>query len=140
MLAMAIAMAALTGARRGELCGMQWSDIDPAMCSITIERQWVPGKGGQYLAPPKSEDGVRSIVLGQLGLGLIERYRDIMREMLRREPEGWLLSYDAGATPLPRQSAGPGDRRPRQGARPRRHHALLPAGVSHPTGRRWHRR
>jgi integrase len=106
VLAMAIAMAALTGARRGELCGMQWSDIDPATCSITIERQWVPGKGGQYLAPPKSEDGVRLIVLGQLGLGLIERYRDIMREMLRREPEGWLLSYDAGATPLRAKALG----------------------------------
>ena len=106
VLAMAIAMAALTGARRGELCGMQWSDIDPVTCSITIERQWVPGKGGQYLAPPKSEDGVRSIVLGQLGLGLIERYRDIMREMLRREPEGWLLSYDAGTTPLRAKALG----------------------------------
>jgi len=94
VIAMAIAMAALTGARRGELCGMKWSDIDPATCSITIERQWVPGKGGQYLAPPKSEDGVRSIVLGQLGLDLLERYRDIMRDLLRREPDGWLLSYD----------------------------------------------
>jgi integrase len=106
VLAMAIAMAALTGARRGELCGMKWSDIDPVTCSITIERQWVPGKGGQYLAPPKSEDGVRSIVLGQLGLGLIERYRDIMREMLRREPEGWLLSYDAGVTPIRARALG----------------------------------
>jgi integrase len=49
---------------------------------------------------------VRSIVLGQFGLGLIERYRDIMREMLRREPEGWLLSYDAGATPLRAKALG----------------------------------
>jgi integrase len=79
---------------------MRWSDIDPATCSITIERRWVPGKGGQYFASPKSEEGVRSIVLGQLGLDLIERYRDIMREMLRRDPDGWLLSYDAGATPM----------------------------------------
>jgi integrase len=106
VLAMAIAVAALTGARRGELCGMQWSDIDPVTCSITIERQWVPGKGGQYLAPPKSEDGVRTVVLGTLGLGLIERYRDIMREMLRREPEGWLLSYDAGVTPMRAKALG----------------------------------
>ena len=106
VVAMAIAMAALTGARRGELCGMQWSDIDPATCSITIERQWVPGKGGQYLAPPKSEEGVHTIVLGQLGLDLIERYRDIMRELLRREPDGWLLSYDAGATPIRAKALG----------------------------------
>ena len=106
VIAMAIAMAALTGARRGELCGMRWSDIDPTTCSITIERQWVPGKGGQYLAPPKSEEGVRSIVLGQLGLALIERYRDIMRDMLRREPDGWLLSYDAGVTPMRAKALG----------------------------------
>ena len=106
VLAMAIAVAALTGARRGELCGMQWNDIDPATCSITIERQWVPGMGGQYLAPPKSEEGVRSIVLGQLDLDLIERYREIMREMLRRELEGWLLSYDAGVTPMRAKALG----------------------------------
>jgi len=106
VLAMAIAVAAMTGARRGELCGMQWSDIDPVTCSITIERQWVPGKGGQYLAPPRSEDGVRTVVLGKFGLGLIERYRDIMREMLRREPEGWLLSYDAGVTPMRAKALG----------------------------------
>ena len=106
VLAMAIAVAALTGARRGELCGLRWDDIDPVTCSITIERQWVPGKGGQYLAPPKSEDGARRVVLGNLGLGLIERYRDIMREMLRREPEGWLLSYDAGVTPMRAKALG----------------------------------
>ena len=106
VIAMAIAMAALTGARRGELCGMKWSDIDPATCSITIERQWVPGKGGQYLAPPKSEEGVRSIVLGRLGLDLIERYRDIQRELLRHEPDGWLLSYDAGVTPMRAKALG----------------------------------
>jgi integrase len=106
VVAMAIAMAALTGARRGELCGMKWSDIDPVTCSITIERQWVPGKGGQYLAPPKSEEGVRTIVLGHLGLDLIERYRDIMRDLLRREPDGWLLSYDAGVTPMRAKALG----------------------------------
>jgi len=106
VIAMAIAMAALTGARRGELCGMRWSAIDPVTCSIIIERQWVPGQGGQYLASPKSEEGVRSIVLGQLGLDLIGRYRDIMRDMLRREPDGWLLSYDAGVTPMRAKALG----------------------------------
>ena len=78
----------------------------PSHVLITIERQWVPGKGGQYLAPPKSEEGVRSIVLGQLGLDLLERYRDIMRDMLRREPDGWLLSYDAGVTPMRAKALG----------------------------------
>lgn len=43
---------------------------------------------------------MRSIVLGRLGLDLIERYRDITRNLLRREPDGWLLSYDAGVAPM----------------------------------------
>ncbi len=47
VMAMAIASAALTGARRGELRGMKWSDFDPATCSTTVERKWVRGKGGQ---------------------------------------------------------------------------------------------
>jgi integrase len=106
VVAMAIAMAALTGARRGELCGMKWSDIDPTNCSITIERQWVPGKGGSTSLPRKSEEGVRTITLGHLGLDLIERYRDIMRDLLRREPDGWLLSYDVGVTPKRAQALG----------------------------------
>ncbi len=59
VLAMAIAVAALTGARRGELCGMQWNDIDPVTCSITIERQWVPGEVASTSLPrcPKMECG-----------------------------------------------------------------------------------
>ena len=85
---------------------MQWNDFDPGTYSVTIERQWAPGNGGQYPAPPKSEDWVRSIILGQLSLGLIERDREIMREILRREPEGWMLSYDAEVTPLRAKALG----------------------------------
>ncbi len=49
---------------------------------------------------------MRTIVLGQLGLDLIERYRDIMGDLLRREPDGWLLSYDAGVTPMRAKALG----------------------------------
>ena len=105
VLAMAILVASLTRARRGELCGLHWDDLHPDG-SITIARQWVPAKGGQYLASLKSkgDDEVRTVVLDTLGLGL--RYRDIQRTLLRREPEGWLLSYDAGVTPLKSTALG----------------------------------
>jgi integrase len=108
VLAMAIIVASLTGARRGELCGLKWSDLNADTCSITIERQFVPVKGGQMLTSLKSkrEDEARTVKLGTRGLGLFERYRDIQRELLRREPEGWLLSYDAGITPLKARALG----------------------------------
>ena len=45
-----MAMAIYTGLRRGELCGLQWSDLDTDARTLRVERQWVPGVGGQYLA------------------------------------------------------------------------------------------
>jgi integrase len=114
VLAMAIAAAALTGARRGELCGLRWDDLHTDNCTITVKRQWVPttGGGGQYLSLLKNsrkktdQEQARTVVLGPQGLALFERFRDIQRELLRREPEGWLLSYDAGSTPMKAKALG----------------------------------
>jgi len=52
-----------------------------------IERQWIPGSGGQYLGPCKSSDTARSLILGAEGITLLDRYR--MADLLNREPEGW---------------------------------------------------
>lgn len=38
VLAIAIALAAITGARRGELCGLRWSDVDWSCRTLTIAR------------------------------------------------------------------------------------------------------
>src|ERR1017187_7168529 len=101
VLAMTIAMATLTGGRRGELCGLRWDDFNADEGSLTIQRQWVHGVGGQYLVDhTKSEQGERSVMLGDAGVALLERYRHDLRLMTGREPDGWLLSYDAGVTPL----------------------------------------
>ena len=106
VLAMAVILATITGARRGELAGLRWEDIDEDTCSLRIERQWVPGKGGQHLGPPKSSDGPRTVVLGEVGMALITRYRHLIGELLNREPKGWLLSHDAGTTPLRAKALG----------------------------------
>ena len=104
VLAMAIFLATYAGGRRGELCGLQWSDFDPAASVLHYQRQWVPVKGGQVLADLKSDtgtvDGKRSIHLGPQTVAVLERFRVRQRETLHREPEGWLLSYDGGHTPL----------------------------------------
>jgi integrase len=99
-LAMAILLAAVLGCRRGELCGLRWEDIDAEVRSIRIERQWVPGRGGQYLDKPKSKGGIRVVYLDPEVLELLERYRKIQRTEIEHEPDGWMLSYDAGRTPL----------------------------------------
>jgi integrase len=95
-----IALAAVTGCRRGELAGLRWDDLDVDRACLRVERQWVPGKGGQHLVEnTKSGDG-RTVFIGRDGVALLERYRAAKREQTRRAPDGWLLSYDGGTTPM----------------------------------------
>jgi integrase len=98
-IAVTIALAALTGCRRGELCGLQWSDVDWVRQCVKVERAWVPGEGGQHLTTTKTGKG-RTVYLGTAGTAILEGYRESKRELLGRDPEGWLLSYDGGATPM----------------------------------------
>ena len=108
VLAMAIVTAAITGARRGELCGLRWDDIDLTSSSIKIQRQWLPGRRGQFLSErTKSSVDGRTVHLGAVGMALVEQYRDILRELVNREPEGWFLSHDAGTTPMSYRALGP---------------------------------
>lgn len=52
------------GLRRGEVCGLRWSDIDFERKQINIcnQRQYIPGKGCIDM-PPKSDSGNRSLPL-----------------------------------------------------------------------------
>jgi integrase len=98
-MATAIALAALTGCRRGELCGLKWSDVDRDRATLKVERAWVPGKGGQHLTTTKTGKA-RTVALGSEGMAILGRYWDAQVERWSRDPDGWLLSYDAGTTPL----------------------------------------
>ena len=110
VLAMAIFLATYAGCRRGELCGLQWSDLDVETGTLRIVRQWVQGAGGQYLADLKSdtavEDGARTVRLGPSSVEALLRYKAWLRVVIEREPDGWLLSYDAGNTPMRARSLG----------------------------------
>jgi integrase len=95
-----IALAAITGCRRGELLGLRWDDFDSDRAALRVERAWVPGDGGQHLVDgTKSGDG-RTVFIGADGVTLVEQYREAKTEQLGRTPDGWLLSNDGGATPL----------------------------------------
>lgn len=104
MLRTAIALAALTGARRGELCALRWSDceLDKGMLHIgrsltVVDRQW-------SLGDTKTHQ-VRRIALGHVALGVIRERMDYQSERaawdgggLVRDP--FLLSRRAdGAEP-----------------------------------------
>lgn len=103
-LAMAVTVGALTGARRGELCGLRWSDVDWERATLRVARQRVPAAGGDVTAPTKTRRE-RVVALGPAGLAVLSRYRAMVEE--RAEvigvdvpADGWLISPDVGVAPI----------------------------------------
>ena len=67
-----ITLAADTGARRGELCGLQWSDIDMKESTITIRRNLqYTASAGVYETGPKT-GVVRLVDIGPDSLALLK--------------------------------------------------------------------
>ena len=69
-------LALLTGARRGEICALRWSDIDMDAGTISIERtlQHIPGKGTVF-NPPKTKRSRRCVKVGSDCVQLLQEYR-----------------------------------------------------------------
>jgi len=65
-----ITMAALTGLRRGELCGLQWGDVDWEGSTLTVHRSIWQTRDGWGAKDPKSHQ-VRRLVLGEQSMGVL---------------------------------------------------------------------
>jgi integrase len=86
-----IALAAVTGARRGELCGLRWGDVDEDLGTLSIARSYAV-VGGQHIFKPTKTHGVRRIALGEFGLEVLRRQRLRLEE--RAEDVGLELGDD----------------------------------------------
>jgi integrase len=104
VLATAVALAALTGARRGELVALRWSDIDLAAGRVRFARSLTVAGGEQHTGPTKTHAS-REIALDELGIEVLQRRWDDMDDLsawaespLVSDP--FVLSYNAnGAIP-----------------------------------------
>ena len=65
-------IAIATGMRRGEICALQWEDIDLEGRRIYVHRQAVRSTKGLHITEPKTEAGIRMIPIQD---GLIDRLR-----------------------------------------------------------------
>ena len=70
-----VQLALLTGARRGEICGLRWSDVDLERGTISINRtlQYIPGSGTVF-NPPKTKRSKRSLKIGADCVALLTEY------------------------------------------------------------------
>ena len=71
-LATAIALAALTGARRGELVALRWSDLDLTAGTVRIARSLTVVDGEVHVGPTKTH-AERVVALGDAGVATLKR-------------------------------------------------------------------
>ncbi|MHB1534748.1 MAG: tyrosine-type recombinase/integrase [Acidimicrobiales bacterium] len=105
--AMAVLLAGVTGARRGELCGLRWSDIDERRAQLSIARSIRHGLDKTELVVAPTKTGrVRRVSLDERTMDLLAHYR---REAERwaadarveLSPDAFILTLDpSGVTPL----------------------------------------
>jgi integrase len=86
-----LVLAALTAARRGELCALRWSDIDWEGASLRIARSVHEVAGGGWSEKPVKTHQVRQISLDEFGLEILRRHR---AEVAR-------LADELGVSPAP---------------------------------------
>ena len=96
-----IRLAADTGLRRGELCGLQWRDFDFKAGTLTVRRnlQYSTAKG-VYAATPKSGK-TRVVDIGPDVLALLRQLRD---EQASSCISKWVFTQDGSPEPMFPQS------------------------------------
>jgi integrase len=64
-----------TGIRRGELCGLQWGDLDLMAGKLRVERSIEKTRAGLRVKMPKTLHGRRTISLPASAVAVLERHR-----------------------------------------------------------------
>jgi integrase len=103
--AVLLRVAAATGARRGELCALRWSDLDFDKGTVTIERGVILVDGGLKERATKTHNR-RIVSLDEGTLDRLLRHRDVEQAAAaecgtRLRPEAFVFSRrPGGTTPL----------------------------------------
>lgn len=96
-----INLVADTGMRRGEACGLQWTDIDVKKGCITIRRnlQYTPSVG-VYVDTPKNRRSRRV----DIGPEVVKLLRQLQTEQSSKCISQWVFTQDGSADPMHPQS------------------------------------
>ncbi|MGH7757032.1 MAG: site-specific integrase, partial [Vulcanimicrobiaceae bacterium] len=94
-----IAVATGTGLRRGELLGLQWSDIDLQAQRLTVRRSSETVKGVTRTKPPKTARSARTIALPPFVADVLrdERARQEMQRGRAVTPDDWVFVRGDGS-------------------------------------------
>lgn len=73
-LASLVFVAATTGCRRGELCGLQWSDVDLARATVVVQRSIADANGVIAVKQTKTHHA-RRLALDSATVEVLRRHR-----------------------------------------------------------------
>ena len=88
-----VSLAFSTGMRRGELCALDWADVDERRGSVLVERSLTETRDGAAMKTTKSGRG-RTVPLSRVALDALRRQRTLQTADRRRARE---LYVDGGA-------------------------------------------
>jgi integrase len=112
ILATAIALAATTGLRRGELAGLQWDDVDLERRRLEVRRSIKNDLDGGWVAGPPKTHQERRIALDDFTVEVLSRHRARAERWAADArtalaPSGYALTFDpSGTTPMKPDSIG----------------------------------
>lgn len=81
---LSLSLALYAGLRRGEVCGLQWGDVDLPLGVIHVRRQRCRASGEMITKPPKSRAGVRDIPIAPELLPLL-------KAAFKLRPSAWVV-------------------------------------------------
>ena len=105
VLATAVGLAALTGARRGELVALRWSDVDLVAARVRIARSATVA-GGELIEGPTKTHQARELALDELAVEVLQKRRASMAALAEQAAsplvaDPYVLSYNAnGGRPV----------------------------------------
>ena len=98
-MAVFIALAAVTGARRGELCGLRWGDVDWTGHTLTIERSVATMGRGRLITKDTKTHAARRLALDEFGEETLKRHLRVTEDRaadlgISVTPDSPIFSYD----------------------------------------------
>lgn len=84
---------AMTGMRRSELCGLEWSNVDLKAGTITVTKKATSVSGHRHVGEPKTRRSRRTFSIDAQTVGLLRAWRD--RGGVTRV--GWVAAWDDGS-------------------------------------------
>ena len=83
-------LAAMTGMRRGEVCGLRWADLDLDTGKITVRHQIITINGALIFRDrPKTDHGLRTVKLDAETLRIIGAHRAVQLSQRLAVGAGW---------------------------------------------------